>query len=104
LSDIEASIKQYAANRRIKLTLHAQTEMSNDDVSVSELLAVLHDCVMIENYPDHRRGECCLVCGKGCNRFLHVVCATSLPELLIITVYVPSPPKWETPYKRGQKP
>lgn len=100
MREIEAKINQHAKSRTVKLTIHAQMEMKNDDVSVSELLTVLQNSTVIENYPDHQRGECCLICGRGCNRFLHVVCTTSLPELVVITVYEPSLPKWENPYQR----
>lgn len=88
----------------IYFTLHARQEMINDKVTVEELLDALRNGQVIENYPNHKRGPCCLVSGKTfMERFLHIVCTTDLPELVIITVYKPSPPKWITPDIRGVK-
>lgn len=97
-------IKDQAQARLVKFTIHAHQEMRNDAVSVSELLSVLSNCHVLENYPNYERGPCCLVGGKGDNgRDLHDVCTTSLPEVVIITVYEPTKPYWETPYQRGTK-
>jgi len=75
--------------------------MIEDDVTVSELLTALKNGTVVENYPEYERGACCLICGKGHKRFLHIVCTTTLPELVVITVYEPMPPKWTTPFERG---
>ncbi|MBI3394168.1 MAG: DUF4258 domain-containing protein [Nitrospirae bacterium] len=68
---------------------------------------VLHAIVggkILENYPDHRRGSCCLVSGSSRQgRPLHVVCTTAQPVLVIITVYEPKTPKWMTPSQRRQQ-
>jgi len=98
-------IKEQTKERIIKFTLHAHQEMRNDEVTVSELMSMLTDCHLLENYPEYDRGPCCLVGGKGIDgRDLHAVCTTTLPELVIITVYKPTKPYWETPYKRGSRP
>jgi len=99
---IEDHIRGLAAERAVRLTLHAQQEMIEDDVAVSEILSCLKECTVLENYPDHKRGACCLVGGRTIKeRFLHVVCTTTGPDLIIITVYEPKPPKWKTPFERG---
>jgi hypothetical protein len=101
---VEKRIHSQASGRTVKFTLHAHQEMLEEDVSSAELLSCLVSCELIETYPDHKRGACCLVCGKAfTGRVLHVVCTCDLPELVVITVYEPKPPKWDTPYKRGQR-
>ncbi|OGR08050.1 MAG: hypothetical protein A2511_17655 [Deltaproteobacteria bacterium RIFOXYD12_FULL_50_9] len=101
---IVGKIREQAQARLVKFTLHAHQEMRNDEVTIPELLSMLADCHVLENYPEYDRGPCCLVGGTGHNgRNLHVVCTTKLPELVIITVYEPTKPYWETPYKRGAK-
>ncbi len=101
---IGARIRAQASERRIKFTLHAHQEMLEEDISTAELVVALRNCKLVENYPDHKRGACCLVCGSGGGgRMLHVVCTCEHPELIIITVYEPKPPKWETPFKRGMR-
>jgi hypothetical protein len=55
----------------------------------------------LENYPEHRRGACCLLSGfTHGGRRIHIVCTTARPVLIIITVYEPRPPKWVTPTRR----
>ncbi|MEA2083536.1 MAG: DUF4258 domain-containing protein [Thermodesulfobacteriota bacterium] len=101
---IQSWIRCQVEERNVRFTLHAQQEMTNDQVSSIELLAMFKNCIVLENYPDYKRGPCCLVGGNGKGgRHLHAVCTTSLPELIIITVYEPTPPKWETPFLRGKK-
>ncbi|MEM2915724.1 MAG: DUF4258 domain-containing protein [Candidatus Bathyarchaeia archaeon] len=34
---------------------------------------------------------------------IHVVCAQRGDWLVIVTVYIPRPPKFKTPYERGEK-
>lgn len=103
-SEVLEHIKAHIKDGTIYFTLHAQQEMVNDDVTVDELLDALQNGQVIENYPQHKRGPCCLISGKTFKgRFLHVVCTTSLPELVIITVYEPMPPKWIAPDQRGER-
>lgn len=103
-SRIETMISELALAGLLKLTVHAHAEMIEEDITAAELSKCLINCALLENYPDHKRGACCLVCGQGeTDRYLHVVCTSDLPELIIITVYEPKFPKWETPYKRGMR-
>jgi hypothetical protein len=77
--------------------------MVEEDVSLEEVREVLLDAAVVENYPEHKRGPCCLVCRRTSRgRYLHVVCTTSLEVVILITVYEPKPPKWVTPFKRGE--
>jgi hypothetical protein len=104
VGEVEARtrIREQAAARAIRLTLHAHQEMVEEGITVNDLHTSLEEGILLENYPDHRRGPCCLVCGQAdSGRFVHIVCTTELPDLVIITVYEPKPPKWETPFKRG---
>jgi len=101
---IREHILEHLETGDIRFTLHAHQEMIDDHVSVDELLDALKNCEVLEDYPDHKRGACCLVCGKTFEgRYLHIVCTTNLPYLVIITTYEPLPPKWVTPFKRGQR-
>jgi hypothetical protein len=102
---IIARLRKQAETDAIRLSLHAHQEMVEDGVSYEQLREVLTAARILENYPDHRRGACCLVCGQTKDRrFVHVVCTTALEVAIIITVYEPRPPKWVTPLERGQQP
>lgn len=87
-----------------RVTQHAQQEMAEEDVSLEDTLQAILSGQILENYPEHRRGPCCLVCGyTDQGRPLHVVCTTAQPLLILITVYEPKPPKWVTPAQRGPR-
>lgn len=98
---IVARIRAQAAAREVLVTRHAQDALFEDGFTEDDLLRALHECVMLENYPDHRRGSCCLIYGNtAAQRPLHIVCSTSTPILTIITVYEPTLPKWVSPTRR----
>jgi hypothetical protein len=96
-------IRAQAAVENIRITQHAQQEMVEEDVTLAEVLQAIATAQILENYPEHRRGACCLLNGlthKG--RALHIVCTAAQPVLIIITVYEPKPPRWVTPTQRRQ--
>jgi hypothetical protein len=77
--------------------------MVEEDISLEEVREVLLDAAVVEDYPEHRRGACSLVCGRTSHgRDVHVLCTTSLDVAVIITVYEPRLPKWETAFERGK--
>lgn len=99
-----AEIQAQTIRRAMRITDHAREEMEAEAITLAEVREAIAIGQIIENYPDHRRGACCLLCGLSTQgRFLHVVCTTSLPLLVIITVYVPTPPKWISPTERSLK-
>ncbi len=101
LCNILENIKKQAKNENLRLTQHGQQEMAKEDVKLSDLFEAIATSEILENYPEHQRGSCCLIYGttkKGKN--LHMVCTTSLTTLIVITVYIPKPPKWRTPTQR----
>jgi len=98
-------IQEQVNNRSIRFTLHAHQKMVAEKISVADLLQALSSAQLLEDYPDYERGPCCLVCGKTkTGRPIHVVCTTTQPELLIITIYEPTLPKWIAPFQRRTKP
>jgi hypothetical protein len=103
-TDVEAVLRRIrvqAAAENIRITQHAQRQMVEEDITFDEVLEAIATGQILENYPEHRRGACCLLNGlthEG--RPLHIVCTTTRPMLIIITVYEPKPPKWITPTQR----
>src|SRR5437879_670620 len=96
-----ARMRLQAADENVRITQHAAQEMAEEDVTLDDVLDAVKNGQILENYATHRRGACCLLNGTTrAGRPLHVVCTTSLPTLIIITVYEPKPPKWLTPHQR----
>jgi hypothetical protein len=105
LERILARIKSQAAAGAYRITQHAQQEMVKEDISLDDVLAALARGEILEHYPGHRRGACCLVSGQTDERRpLHIVCTTAQPLLILITVYEPREPKWVTPRNRSSQP
>jgi hypothetical protein len=101
---IMSRLRDQCSQGAIRVTIHTHQEMVEEDISYESMAAALSKGIVVENYPDHKRGSCCLVCGQNHEgRFLHICCTTSLEVVVIITVYEPKPPKWITPYQRRSK-
>ena len=106
VNDVEAAferIRAQAAAEDIRITQHAQQEMVEEDITLDEIMEAIATGRILENYPGHRRGACCLLNGFArSSRPIHIVCTTARPVLIIVTVYEPRPPKWMTPTQRRQ--
>jgi hypothetical protein len=97
-------IRSQARTENIRITQHAQQEMVEEKITLEEVLEAIRTGQILENYPGHRRGACCLVNGLTENRRpLHIVCTTAQPVLIIITAYEPKSPKWVTPSQRRRE-
>jgi len=84
-------------------TQHASIEAIAEDITEDHIKEAVLSGQIVENYPQHRRGACCLLSGSTKEkRTIHIVCTTKKPTT-IITVYEPKPPKWITPLKRGKR-
>lgn len=98
-------VQGQAIRGEVRVTRHAQQEMAEEDVTLDQVLQAIAAGQVLENYPDHQRGACCLLGGRTrTGRDLHVVCTTARPVLILITVYEPKPPKWVTPTQRRPRP
>ena len=86
---LQGSEKMWGAAAHAVMAV-AQQEMVEEGVSLDDVLEAISQGQVLEDYPRHRRGACCLLYGltrEG--RAIHVVCTTDRPTLIIITVYEP---------------
>jgi len=94
-------IRVQAAAENVRVTQHAEQEMIEEKILLDEVFEAVDTGQVLENYPKHLRGACCLINGLTQDgRSLHIVCTTAQPVLIIITVYEPKSPKWITPTQR----
>jgi len=85
------------------ISLHADDERLADGLTIVEVESALTNCEIIEQYPDDPRGESCLTLGFIDDKPIHFVCGKNRAEhLVLITVYIPSMPKWKDPYTRNR--
>jgi len=97
-------LRRQAEKDGIRITIHGHQERVAENISYEALRESLLEPQVLENYPEHQRGACCLVCGRTrFGRYLHMVCTTTLEVIIVITVYEPKLPKWVTPFERGGK-
>ena len=102
---ILARIQAQAATETLRISVHARDEMRDEAITLDEVLEAIMTGEILENYPEHRRGACCLLSGRTAGaRPLHLVCTSTHPILVCITVYEPQPPKWLTPTQRRPHP
>jgi hypothetical protein len=98
------NLRTLAAIQKVRITQHAHQEMVEEGITFDMVLETAMSGEILENYPEHRRGACCLLGGlTKAGRHLHIVCTTGQSILVIITVYEPLPPKWVTPIQRSRK-
>jgi hypothetical protein len=90
-------IRALISFKKYRLTFHAEDEREADKIFISEIEEAFSsgDCVIIEDYPEDKRGHSSLVLGftkEG--RPIHMVCAIHEDILVIITIYRPDPELW----------
>lgn len=107
VTDFKAVLERVCVQARlekVRITEHAHQEMVEESITLDEILEAVDTGHILENYPKHRRGACCLLNGlTDAGRPLHIVCTTARAVIIIITVYEPKPPKWQTPTQRRSR-
>lgn len=81
---------------------HADNERQDDNLLLDEIEESVLSGRILEQYPDTGRGESCLIAGfTSEGKPIHVVCGKRKNKAVIVTVYIPTPPKFKTPLERG---
>ena len=97
-----AWIQNKVKTREYYFSRHGDQERQNDNLTLFEVEEALCTGRILEQYEDTGRGESCLVAGfTDSGKPLHIVCGVMEHYLVIVTVYIPSPPKFKNPYERG---
>lgn len=100
--DIE-NIKTRIRSNQYGYSLHADIERKADELTLAQVEEALLAGTILEQYPDTGRGESCLVVGFAGDVPIHIVCGWRGEKVVIITVYVPGPPKFVDPWTRGEE-
>ena len=97
-------IRTEIEQQNYEISIHADNERLAAGLTVSQLEVALSECEVIERYPDDPRGESCLVLGFTPDGMpVHIVCGRNLMgHLTLITVYIPTMPKWKDPRIRNR--
>ena len=82
---------------------HAEEERQKDQLTIIEVEQAILYGRIIKNYSDTGRGLSCLIAGMTDHgKPIHIVCGQRLDQLVIITVYIPKPPKFVHVYQRSR--
>jgi len=90
-------IRAHILAKRYRLTFHAEVEREADTIFISEIEEAFSSdrSMIIEDYPEDKRGHSSLVLGFTKEGLpLHMVCALHEDVLVIITLYRPDPELW----------
>ncbi len=102
---MEESLRDAVLRFGFLMSDHADREAASEAITVQEIREAILSGTILEDYPHHRRGPCCLITGKTeGGRDIHIVMSTTLIPTRIITVYEPTPPYWDTSTQRGIRP
>jgi len=94
-------IEKCVRNGRYMYSLHAEIKRKGEKLTFAQVKEALLSGEILEQYPDTGRGESCLVVGFAEKTPIHVVCGWLGEKAVLITVYIPRPPKFVNPWTRG---
>jgi len=66
VTDLEAVLERVHAQARfenVRITEHAHQEMVEESITLDEILEAVDTGQILENYPEHHRGACCVLNG-----------------------------------------
>ena len=96
-------IKQLIRQDNYLYSLHADIERKADNLTLMQIEEALLNGEILETYPNTGRGESCLIVGFSANVPIHVVCGWRGEKIVLVTVYIPQPPKFVDPWTRGTR-
>jgi hypothetical protein len=97
------TIQERVQNDQYLYSLHAEIERKADGLTFAQVETALLSGEILEHYPDTGRGESCLVVGFSGEIPIHMVCGWRGRKVALITVYIPTPPKFVDPWTRGER-
>lgn len=104
MSQTLVAIQSLAARGEYRFSRHALEELEADGILPLEVVHGIQSAVVVEDYPEHRRGPCVLVLCRGeQGEPIHAVwglqAGTTTPAVLV-TAYRPDPAEWSPDFLR----
>jgi hypothetical protein len=96
-------VKEKVRRRQYVYSNHGDDERQDENLTLAQVEQTLLGGEILEQYPDTGRGDSCLILGFAGDVPIHVVCGWRGEDLVIITVYIPRPPKFVDPWTRRGK-
>ena len=94
-------IKEHVRTDQYRYSAHAEIERKADELTFAQVEEAILKSTILEQYPDTGRGESCLLVGFSGEIPVHIVCGWRGENIALITLYIPTPPKFIDPWTRG---
>ncbi len=99
-------VRELTAAGDINISDHGYDELSNDGLTISEIVEGLETAEVVEDYPTYGKGPCVLVLQRDA-RDAPIHALWGIPKgqdrpAVLITAYRPDPAKWTTDFKARQ--
>lgn len=93
-------LKAACNDENVIITQHCFNRLREKHIKYRDIVSVLTNGEIIEQYPDDYPYPSCLVFGSSANgRILHVVCGYNEGKIWLITAYWPDAEHWESDMK-----
>lgn len=91
-------VVELASRREVFVSEHGYDELSNDRITVRDVVSGIKTAIVIEDYPDYHKGPAVLVLQRDTQgEPIHIVWGiaknTDTPAVLV-TAYRPDPDRW----------
>jgi len=96
------AIQQLVKNQDIRISDHGYDELANDGLTAREVVSGVKDAVLLEDYPNYKKGASILALQKSKKgEIIHVV--WGIPKdndrpAVLITAYKPEPKRWNNTF------
>ena len=104
MEDFLLHIRDLIGAGDVRISEHGYDELSDDGLSVREIIAGISEAQIVEEYPDFPKGPCILLLQKDSSgRPVHVV--WGIPKgyknpVVLVTAYRPNPELWDKSFLR----
>jgi hypothetical protein len=103
LNSLEARIRELITEKKIRISEHGYDELTEDGLSVREVVDGVAQGIVVEEYPEFPKGPCALFLQKDLSGSpVHVV--WGIPKgydepVVLVTAYRPDPGRWDRTFK-----
>ena len=104
MSEFLDRLRKLISEGEILISEHGYDELADDRITAREVIAGVHDAVVVKEYPDYPKGPCILVLQMDrAGKPIHVVWGTpkgyNRPAVLV-TAYRPDPERWHNNFTK----
>ena len=99
MSETLEAVRRLIATGDVRISEHGYDELSEDNISVRDVLSGIKNAVLVEDYPSYQKGSTVLVLQfDSSDRPVHVV--WGIPRgfkspAVLVTAYRPDPARWK---------